>query len=268
MFLLAPVDIGVRIRVVPWATLLLAALQISMAAWCLPRSARLGTERRAAEVHLQSAACETSPGRLARVRRAALASRVEALAATDPVRAWGFRAGDPLGRAALALFVHADWGHLAANLLGLLVAGALLEQVWGAGPVVPVFLLAGSGALWIDAATGSPGTLVGASAGAAALLGAAFVVFGGRRARFRYVYLDYLRPRVGTFAVACPLLALLWLAQQVSGLAFASGAEGASVAYVAHLAGSALGAGAALVLRSTRAGAGLRRARSTRRWPG
>jgi membrane associated rhomboid family serine protease len=245
VLLFAPVDIGVRMRAIPWATLAIAVLLLSVAGWCLPRAAQVHSQRRATEARLLHAA-RGSDERLAGLRRAALLAGVETLAARDPVRAWGFRAGQPRERAALALFVHASWGHLAANLIGLLVAGILAEQVLGASAVLLLFVLGGSAALWIDAATGSPGTLAGASAGISVLLGACFVLFRDRRVSFRYIHMEYLRPRAGTFAVACPLLAALWLAQQVAGFAASTPAGSGDIAYTAHLAGAALGAGAAL----------------------
>ncbi|MDO7853043.1 rhomboid family intramembrane serine protease [Hymenobacter convexus] len=44
------------------------------------------------------------------------------------------------------MFLHADWGHLFSNMLGLIVFGPLLEQRWGASRFLTFWLICGVGA--------------------------------------------------------------------------------------------------------------------------
>ncbi len=80
-------------------------------------------------------------------------------------------------RLATANFLHAGWGHLLVNLLGLMALGPLVERLWGSARFVILFLLTGlTGAVastWLTA----PMISVGVSTALLGLLGAYFVIW-------------------------------------------------------------------------------------------
>jgi len=246
LILIVPSANGLRLRTPPAATLLIAALMLGVAAWSLPRVERLRGERARLEEVLRSSAAEetiaagTSTQALCGVRRAALGASLAALDARDPLRNWGYTRDGTAWRAVTALFVHADWLHLAVNWIPLLVLGACLEQVWGSLCVLGLFLAGGTASMLLDGSLGPPGLLVGSSGAVATLLGACAVRFRSRPMRWRYAYFEALRIRRGKFEIPMALIVGLWLLQQVTGLLSPEPAAG--IAFVSHLGGFALGA--------------------------
>ena len=257
MLLIVPTANGLRLGPPPAATLLIAALILMVAAWSLPGVARLRGERAQIEEVLRSSqagetiVAGTSTQELGALRRAALGADLAALDARDPLRNWGYTRDGTAWRAVTALFVHADWLHLAVNWIPLLVLGACLEQVWGSLCVLGLFLAGGTASMLLDASLGPPGLIVGSSGAVATLLGACAVRFRSRPVRWRYAYFDALRLRRGKFEIPVALLVGLWLLQQVTGLFAPPPASG--IAFVSHLGGFALGAAYAAARTAARA---------------
>jgi len=251
MFLIAPTASGLRLRTLPAATLLLAALMLGVAAWSLPRAAQLRGERARLEHGMLASEPEgailetTSTQDLHGLRRAALGADLAALDARDPIQNWGYTRDGTAWHAVTAIFVHADWLHLAVNWIPLLVLGACIEQAWGSLCVLGLFVVGGTIGMLLDGSLGPPGLLVGSSGAVATLLGACAVHFRSRPVRWGYAYVDSLRLHRGNFEVPLTLLVGLWLLQQMTGLLARDPASG--IAFVSHLGGFALGASFAAV---------------------
>ena len=100
-------------------------------------------------------------------------ARIVAMGANSP----GFVEAGEYFRLATANFLHAGWGHVGINLLGLLGLGPLVERIWGPWRLAAVFLLSGlTGAIastWLT----EPLVAVGVSTSLLGLLGAYFVVW-------------------------------------------------------------------------------------------
>src|SRR5262245_14044270 len=148
MFITAPLAPRARLRVPPIATAFLVAANLAAAAWTLSQSNAMAHARASAMERLGSPA--TAAGRMPPLRRAALAAELAAIAARDPLAVFGYERGAVAARALSALFVHADAPHVLANMIALGLAGACLEQAWGAVPTLALFLLAGAAGLVID----------------------------------------------------------------------------------------------------------------------
>jgi membrane associated rhomboid family serine protease len=146
---------------------------------------------------------------------------------------------EPFLSALTAMFLHGGWLHLLGNLLFLFVFGNNVEDRLGRLRFLGFYLLCGYVATYGFALLdpGSTTSLVGASGAIAGVLGA-------------YLLL-YPRARVLTIVLIFPLRLPAWLvlggwfALQYSNARSAGVAEGAGVAYAAHVIGFV--AGAALV---------------------
>lgn len=139
-------------------------------------------------------------------------------------------------------FLHGDQGHIIGNMLVLILIAPAVEALLGTVPFLAVYLLGGLGAVgmhWL-LATGSGGSLVGASGAISAVMGAFAVLLGMRRIPFFYFFFfffDIIR--------APALLALpIWLANEAIQFLWFGGTS--QVAYGAHFGG--LLAGALLVV--------------------
>jgi membrane associated rhomboid family serine protease len=255
MFLIAPTAHGIRLRTLPAATLLLAALNLGVAAWSLPGAAQLRGERDRIERALQTderraafvevAASQGVHG----LHRAALGANLAALDARDPIRILGYARDGTAWHAVTAIFVHADWLHLAVNWIPLVILGTCLEQVWGSLCVLLLFLVGGTVGMLLDGSWGPPGMLVGSSGAVATLLGACAVRFRTHPVRWGYAYVDSLRLHRGSFEIPGRLLVGLWLLQQLTGLLAHDTSAG--IAFVSHLGGFALGAAFAALAERT-----------------
>lgn len=147
-------------------------------------------------------------------------------------------------RMSWAMFMHGGFGHLAGNMVFLLVLGLLVEGALGPWWFLGLYLAGGYGATLTTVAWhwGDEGLALGASGAIAALMGAYCVIWGLRRVRVFYwffVVFDYVR---------VPALVLLpfWFGWQVFNLLLNGGAH---VGFDAHAGGIACGAALAFALR-------------------
>ncbi|WPZ34264.1 rhomboid family intramembrane serine protease [Thalassobaculum sp. OXR-137] len=136
-----------------------------------------------------------------------------------------------------AQFLHGGLMHLIGNVVAVLLAGILVERKAGAIRLLGVFLLSGIAGLAVEAAAGPGSTapILGASAGAAGLMGG--VLRLDPRGQIRIPWPGGGRPRLRSFP-AVPLIGV-WLIAQVAGLAFAAGEP---IAFLAHGTGFVMGA--------------------------
>ncbi|MEQ6886751.1 rhomboid family intramembrane serine protease [Salicola sp. Rm-C-2C1-2] len=135
------------------------------------------------------------------------------------------------------IFLHGGVGHLAGNMLFLLLLGILVEGALGPVLFLASYLVAGLGgsALSLAVHWGTPTGMLGASGAIAGLIGLFTVLYGRLRVRFFYwiwVYFDYVR---------APAIVLLpvWLGWELVQFVIA---EGSNVAYEAHAGGIVTGA--------------------------
>ncbi len=147
-------------------------------------------------------------------------------------------------------FLHGGVVHIIGNMLLLVLAGAVLEDVLGIAIFVAIYLaagLAGAGAHAL-AAAGSIEPCIGASGAVAGLMGAFMVRFFRAKIRFWYFVLIIFRPIWGTVALPAFVVLPIWFATQVAqGAGFALEAD--NVAYMAHVGGFALGVAVAGAMR-------------------
>ncbi|MFP3990807.1 rhomboid family intramembrane serine protease [Streptomyces sp. E11-3] len=148
-----------------------------------------------------------------------------------------------------ALFVHGSWLHLLGNMLFLFVFGVMAEERLGHVRFALFYVGCGVLALCVYALANadSTQTLVGASGAISAVLGGFLRLLPKARVTSLFPFLFFLPLRFPAWLVLPFWVALQWLAARRD-------AEGPSVAYLAHLAGFALGFGCAWVLelRTTR----------------
>ncbi|MGH8355187.1 MAG: rhomboid family intramembrane serine protease, partial [Pseudomonas sp.] len=165
------------------------------------------------------------------------AARQQAEAARDRISAMRF--GFIPARFSLqglfgAMFLHADFGHLAGNMLFLFIFGFALEIALGRWLYLGLYLLSGlaSHLLWwsLDPVwvTG-----IGASGAISGLMGMYLGLYGLRRINFFY----WLGPLFGYFRAPALWILPLWLGKELYGLLLADD----HVNYYAHLGG--IGAG-------------------------
>jgi len=143
-----------------------------------------------------------------------------------------------------ANFLHGGWMHIIGNMWFLWLAGMVLEDAWGRGLYVVVYLVAGAFALQVHAWF-NPGSYVptlGASGAVAAMMGAFLVRFP--RVRIKMLWIFFIRPF--RFAAEAYWLLPLWFLMEVF---YGSVGAGGGVAHMAHVGGFAFGAVAALGIR-------------------
>ena len=142
-------------------------------------------------------------------------------------------------------FIHAGILHLLFNLLFFYLSGPVVEDAWGKGRFLLLYfgggLVADLGQYALDPGSAIP--IVGASGAIAACMGAMCVQFPHRKVRMFYWVWFY----VGTFFVPVWLFGGLWFGREVFDLAVFGTSSG--VAFGAHLAGFAFGAGLAFTIR-------------------
>lgn len=141
-------------------------------------------------------------------------------------------------------FLHASARHFAINAIVLLLAGAAVEKKLGWRTTLFIWMTGGvaSGILHLVIFPDSTRTLVGASGGVAALIGAALVL-GWRWA----LPVKLWRGRRTLFHVPLPLVVFVWVGFQMYGTAqlFTGPASNLSVATWIHLGGFLVGAAVA-----------------------
>lgn len=153
---------------------------------------------------------------------------------------WGFVAADPSPWSAItSAFVHADFWHLAGNMIFLLATGPFLEDAYGR-VLFPVLYIASaiSGCYaWGELGGWRSARVVGASGAISGVLGAFAVRFGTRYLRFFLApvgFLPFLGLRIRVRAGI--VLMLLFLEQWLL-----VGSSGSRVAYGAHVGGFTFG---------------------------
>lgn len=137
------------------------------------------------------------------------------------------------------MFLHGGLAHLAVNMLFLWVFGAAVEDRFGPGPFLGLYLVGGliGTLVFVFLNSGSAAPLVGASGAVSAAMGA-FLVIGPRR-------------RILAFVAPLPLIAVTLPAWALLGpylLSQLVTPDDAAVAWQAHLGGMAAGFVIALVL--------------------
>jgi membrane associated rhomboid family serine protease len=144
-----------------------------------------------------------------------------------------------------ALFIHADWLHLAGNLLFLMIFGLPAERALGSWRFLALYLFGGAVANLIGALTlaGTNAPIVGSSGAVSAVVGAYLALFP--RARLGLVlplglFLEFVR-------IPAPLLIGFWILLQVL-FTFVGPAFGA-VVWWTHIAGFLIGIAFALISR-------------------
>jgi membrane associated rhomboid family serine protease len=148
-------------------------------------------------------------------------------------------------RLVTALFIHADWLHLAGNLLFLMIFGLPAERALGSWRFLALFLAGGAIANLVGALTLASANepIVGSSGGVSAIVGAYLALFP--RARLGLViplglFLEFVR-------IPAPLLIGFWILLQVL-FTFVGPAFGA-VVWWTHIAGFLIGIAFALLSR-------------------
>ncbi|MGE0178841.1 MAG: rhomboid family intramembrane serine protease [Sphingomonas sp.] len=131
-------------------------------------------------------------------------------------------------------FLHANWIHLAFNLLILVFCGRPVEAVLGPAGLAILYLFgayaAAAGQYALEPLSATP--MIGASGAISAVLGAYAMLFGRNKVRIA-------NPRLATMLNALWLM-VAWVAlQAIVGLTF--GGLGVGIAIGAHIGGFAIG---------------------------
>jgi membrane associated rhomboid family serine protease len=129
-----------------------------------------------------------------------------------------------------ATLVHADWLHLALNLLILLYCGRPTESVLGPAGLAILYLTGAYAAAGAQYALGPTAAIpmVGASGAISAVIGAYAMLFGRNKVKIA-------NPRLALWLNALWLMAAWVVLQTIVGLTFAS--EGLLLAVGAHIGG-------------------------------
>jgi membrane associated rhomboid family serine protease len=125
------------------------------------------------------------------------------------------------------MFVHGSAGHILGNMLAIFFFGRVVEMIYGSGRYLLIYLLTGIAAALIQDWV-SPAALIGASGAASAPM----VIFTRHFPRAE-IHLYFVLPMPAWIALA------LWVGFNLLGTQF--NVWGAPMAYVAHLAGLAVG---------------------------
>ncbi|MCB5167168.1 rhomboid family intramembrane serine protease [Streptomyces bambusae] len=135
-----------------------------------------------------------------------------------------------------ALFIHGSWLHLLGNMLFLYVFGVMTEERMGRAEFTAFYLVCGylSLAAYAAANASSDQTLVGASGAISGVLGAFLLLFPRARVTSLFPFLLFLPLRFPAWLVLA-----FWFA--IQSLAAHRAGGGPGVAYLAHVAGFALG---------------------------
>ncbi|OPZ31724.1 MAG: Rhomboid protease GluP [Lentisphaerae bacterium ADurb.BinA184] len=148
-------------------------------------------------------------------------------------------------------FLHGGWLHLIGNGYFLWIYGVTLEKLLGGGRFLLLYAAGAIVSMLVHFATLSPFVMdiptIGASGAISAVLGAFFVLLPTARLRCAVVF--FLRPILGSLP-AWAVLGIWFLGQLYQSLD--PQAASASVAFWAHVAGFAAGAGLGTLLDSLR----------------
>ena len=176
-----------------------------------------------------------------------LCARYKELRSTSALESYAYVPAHPTWYSYLtANFLHGGWLHLIGNMWFLWLAGIVLEDAWGRGLYVAVYLLAGAFALQVHAwcNAGSNVATLGASGAVAALMGAFLVRFPRVRIQMAWFWGFF---RVSRFSAEAYWLLPVWFIMELfSGVLFGASS---GVAHMAHVGGFVFGALAALAIR-------------------
>lgn len=179
---------------------------------------------------------------------------LEAAMSKDLAFTLQFRPADgPSLRVLLYAFAHGGWMHLIGNLIFLWLVGMNLEDRWGRGVFLGVYLAGAAAAAWAYAIwhPGTPVALIGASGAIAAAMGAFLVCYAATRIRLWYFFwFIWITPRTGTFEVRAVVALPFWFAEQLL-MSWLEAKVQLGVAYSAHVGGFAFGAALAYALKRT-----------------
>ena len=152
-----------------------------------------------------------------------------------------------------AMFMHAGWFHLLGNMLFLHVSGTPIEEAYGRAVFAAGYLLSGVAATAGHAAASPESTapLIGASGAVAGVMGMMLVRLWRSRIRFIFLPIVFL-PHV-RIPLSLPALVVLpsWALEQLWYATRTPAGEG-GVAWWAHVAGFAFGAGFAATVAALR----------------
>jgi membrane associated rhomboid family serine protease len=149
-------------------------------------------------------------------------------------------------------FLHGSWFHFIGNMWYLWIFGDNVEDRMGHARFVAFYLLCGVGASvgHVLMEPLSPVPAIGASGAIAGVMGAYFVLYPRSRVLTLVPIIIYFE------IVELPAVVLLgvWFLMQLvsAGASAVSPAEGAGIAFAAHVAGFVLGAVGVLILRKER----------------
>ena len=154
-----------------------------------------------------------------------------------------------------SMFLHGSWSHVIGNMWFLWIFGDNIEDRLGHGPFVVFYLFCGIGAaaghILMDPYSMLP--TIGASGAIAGVMGAYFVLYPHSRVLTLVPLFIYWE------IVELPAIFLLgfWFLMQLFGAGIGtitptSGAESGGIAFMAHVAGFALGAVIVFVFRKSR----------------
>ena len=150
-----------------------------------------------------------------------------------------------------SMFLHANWLHIAGNMLYLWIFGDNVEDRFGHGRFLVFYLLCGTVAALVQVAVSPDSTVptIGASGAIAGVMGAYFVLYPHSRV-LALIPLLIFWPIVEIPAVF--FLGFWFLLQLVSGfgsLALTQQTQGGGVAFWAHVAGFLAGLAGVVIFR-------------------
>lgn len=134
-----------------------------------------------------------------------------------------------------ATFMHGGWLHLISNFIMLVIFGIYLEQRVGFAVFGMLFLVGSYIGLSTEIFLGRQGTVLGASAGLMAVMGAFYILFIHAKLRFWFSFLVYNR----TFYL--PILYTMPLFFFASDIAAIADRNASDVAHLAHIGGLTFG---------------------------
>ena len=144
-----------------------------------------------------------------------------------------------------SMFLHGSWFHLGGNMWSLWIFGDNVEDRLGHARYLGFYLLCGVVAT-LAHAWSEPGSIVptvGASGAIAGVMGAYFVLYPHSRVLTLIFIVFYVNIVEIPAVVFLGFWFLMQLLSGVGSLAASSGAEAGGIAFWAHIAGFAVGAG-------------------------
>src|ERR1035437_10332304 len=137
-----------------------------------------------------------------------------------------------------SMYLHANWLHVAGNMLFLWVFGDNVEDILGHGKYLLFYLLCGAAAAFAQVLydPGSRLPMVGASGAIAGVMGAYLVKFPRSRVQMFFFAIFFFR-----FEVAAWFMLAYWFAMQLAGGFAGAEASQGGTAFFAHVGGFVAG---------------------------